>query len=113
MRKRLFIADVNDLISIVEDSANAVHQDLPIEAEDIANYWVNDLLRTSGKLPVGNIRRYLDVPETYCTLTALESAEFKRLLFHTIDKIDTGDLGVPTMQHCIENGTLEFFILRG
>lgn len=113
MKKRLFITEAIDLISIIEDSTQANLQKLPIDAEEIANYWVNDILRAAGDLPVVRLRRYLTEAETYCTLTARESSLFMKILFHTIDKFDVGDLGAPTMHHCIENGALEFYILRG
>lgn len=114
MEKRLFITEANELISIIENGDYFTGLDIPIVAEEIANYWVNDILKVSGKLPVNNIpRRYLSIEETYLTLTAQESSLFMEILFHTIDKFDTGDIGAPTMYHRIENGALEFYILRG
>lgn len=114
MEKRLFVAEAYDLISLIEESDfKNVFDDLPIGVEEVTNYWVNDILTLTGKLPVNGVRRYLDRVETHCTLTAQEMGLFKRILFHTIEKFDTGNLGVPTMHHRISDGMLEFYILRG
>lgn len=115
MEKRLFIAEAHDLISLVEESVfNNEKDNLPISVEEITNYWVNDFLTISNKLPVKKLRRYLDQVETHCTLTAVEMKLFKEILFHTIENFSFLDnLGVPTMHHRISDGMIEFYILRG
>lgn len=114
MEKRLFVTDANDLISLIENSDfKNVFDNLPIGVEDVTNYWVNDILNLTGRLPVNRVRRYLDKVETHCTLTAPEMGLFKSILFHTIEKFETGELGYPTMHHRISGGMLEFYILRG
>lgn len=113
MEKRLFIAEAVDLVAIIEESNNVDINELPIDSEEIANYWVNDILRASGKLPVPRIKRFLDETETYLTLSAEDSSRFMDLLFHTIAKFDISAIGAPTLQHRVENGSIEFYILRG
>lgn len=115
MEKRLFIAEAHDLISLIEDSLFGDKNDeLPISVEEITNYWVNDFLTISNRLPVKTLRRYLDPVETHCTLTAQEMKLFREILFHTIENFDfTYNLGMPTMHHRIKDGMIEFYILRG
>lgn len=113
MEKRLFIAEASDLISIVEDSFDSSHLNLPLMVNEVTNYWVNDILRATGTLPVTTMRRQLDEVETFYTLSIEEMKDFKEVLLHTIENFDVGDLGVPTMHHRVENGSLEFYILRG
>lgn len=114
MRKLVFATEVHDLVSIVESSIfNDNCKDSDIGCDDLTNYWVNDVLRAQGKIPVAKLYRHLDEVETYCTLTAADAELFMDSLTHMIKDFDLGDLGCPTIHHCIDDGVLKFYILRG
>lgn len=113
MRKRLFLTEAQDLIGIVEDSEfNTTNHEMEISVEELTNYWVNDLLAAKGDFPVASLNRYFDEVETYCTLTGEEIITFKEILFHTIEPFKLHNVG-QTIRHSIQNGSLEFYILRG
>lgn len=117
MEKILFITEIFDLIGLVEESDfNDNKCNGSITSETLANYWVNDLLLISGKLPVKKIERDLDdldEVESFCSLRVSEMEMFKLLLFDAVESFDITDLGTPTMNHRVKDGRLEFYILRG
>lgn len=117
MEKILFITEIFDLIGLIEESDfnDNKHNDL-VTSETLANYWVNDLLLVSGKLPVKKIERSLDdldEVESFCSLRVPEMELFKLILFNAVESFDISDLGTPTMYHRVRDGRLEFYILRG
>ena len=114
MRKLVFCAEAHDLVGIIEDSIfNDKCREEELGSEDLTNYWVNDILRVDGKIPVSTLYRHLDEVETYCTLTASDQELFVDILLHMMKDFDLGDLGNPTVHHQISGGTLKFYILRG
>ncbi len=114
MRKRLFVADAQILVDIIEDSLfNDKNRNHELGSEDLTNYWVHDILSVEGKIALGRMYRHLDNVETYCTLTGDDMVYFKDTLIHMMKDFDLSNLGNPTVYHSITDGLLEFYILRG
>lgn len=114
MRKFLFTAEAHHLVGIVENSVlNTLCATEDLGSNDLTNYWVNDILRTQGIIPVTRQYRHLDEVETYCTLTARDAKDFTEHLTHMMKDLNMDMLNGQTLRHDIEDGILRFYVLRG
>lgn len=107
-RVRLYTCDAVDLLGIIEEATH--NEKVDASTEELANDWVNIILRNLNVLPIHYCDRVLSEKEHYDLLEQDDILRFEDALLHTIKPITQGDeLGTPTLSHLIVDEKLEFY----